>query len=43
MVIGLGDEKDLSLNSLQVVGRIAAREAVRLKAKARCLGAGHPR
>jgi hypothetical protein len=33
MVIGLGDEKDLSLNSLQVVGRIAAREAVRLKAK----------
>jgi Cytosol aminopeptidase family, N-terminal domain len=33
MVIGLGEEKDLSLNSLQVVGRIAAREAVRLKAK----------
>ena len=33
MVIGLGDEKDLSLNSLRVVGRIAAREAVRLKAK----------
>src|SRR5271155_2519395 len=33
MVIGLGDEKDLSLNSLQVVGRIAAREAVRLQAK----------
>ena len=33
MVIGLGDEKDLSLDSLQVVGRIAAREAVRLKAK----------
>jgi hypothetical protein len=32
MVIGLGDEKDLSLNSLKVVGRIAAREAVRLKA-----------
>ncbi len=32
MVIGLGDEKDLSLNSLRVVGRIAAREAVRLKA-----------
>jgi hypothetical protein len=31
MVIGLGDEKDLSLNSLRVVGRIAAREAVRLK------------
>jgi len=33
MVIGLGDEKDLSLDSLRVVGRIAAREAVRLKAK----------
>lgn len=33
MVIGLGDEKDLSLDSLQLVGRIAAREAVRLKAK----------
>jgi hypothetical protein len=33
MVIGLGDEKDLSLDSLGVVGRIAAREAVRLKAK----------
>jgi len=33
MVIGLGEEKDLSLDSLQVVGRIAAREAVRLKAK----------
>src|SRR5277367_3059841 len=32
MVIGLGDEKDLSLNSLKVVGRIAAREAVRLQA-----------
>jgi hypothetical protein len=32
MVIGLGDEKDLSLNTLKVVGRIAAREAVRLKA-----------
>src|SRR5277367_1465044 len=32
MVIGLGDEKDLSLDSLRVVGRIAAREAVRLKA-----------
>ena len=26
MVIGLGDEKDLSLDSLRVVGRIAARE-----------------
>jgi len=33
MVIGLGDEKELSLDSLKVVGRIAAREAVRLEAK----------
>jgi hypothetical protein len=33
MVIGLGDEKDLSLDTLRTVGRIAAREAVRLKAK----------
>src|SRR5208282_6735274 len=33
MVIGLGEEKDLSLNSLRVIGRIAAREAVRLEAK----------
>src|SRR6201997_3088737 len=33
MVIGLGDEKDLSLDSLRVVGRIAAREAVQLQAK----------
>ena len=33
MVIGLGDEKDLSLDSLRVVGRIAGREAVRLQAK----------
>jgi hypothetical protein len=33
MVIGLGDEKNLSLDSLRVVGRIAAREAVRLQAK----------
>ena len=32
MVIGLGDEKNLSLDSVRVVGRIAAREAVRLKA-----------
>lgn len=32
MVVGLGDEKDLSLDSLRLVGRIAAREAVRLKA-----------
>ena len=27
MVIGLGEEQDLSLDSLRVVGRIAAREA----------------
>ncbi len=33
MVIGLGEENDLSVDSLQVVGRIAAREAVRLKAR----------
>src|SRR6266446_1558962 len=33
MVIGLGDEKDVSLDSLRVIGRIAAREAVRLRAK----------
>ena len=33
MVIGLGDEKDLSLDTLREVGRIAAREAVRLQAK----------
>ncbi len=33
MVIGLGEEKDLSLDTLHLVGRIAAREAVRLKAK----------
>jgi hypothetical protein len=33
MVIGLGDEKELSLDSLRVIGRIAAREAVRLQAK----------
>src|ERR1019366_5700192 len=32
MVIGLGDESTLSLDSLRVVGRITAREAVRLKA-----------
>jgi hypothetical protein len=30
MVIGLGDEKDLSLDTLRLIGRIAAREAVRL-------------
>jgi len=33
MVIGLGEEKVLSLDSLRVVGRVAAREAVRLKAE----------
>src|SRR5262249_10433027 len=33
MVIGLGEEKELSLETLRIVGRIAAREAVRLKAK----------
>jgi hypothetical protein len=33
MLIGLGEEKDLSLDSLQVIGRIAAREAIRLKAR----------
>jgi hypothetical protein len=33
MVIGLGEEKDLLLDSLRVVGRIAAREAVRVQAK----------
>lgn len=32
MVIGLGDEKDLSLDTLRLVGRVAAREAVRLRA-----------
>jgi hypothetical protein len=32
MVIGLGEEKDLSLNTLRVAGRIAARQAVRLRA-----------
>ncbi len=32
LLIGLGDEKDLSLNTLKVVGRVALREAVRLKA-----------
>jgi len=32
MIIGLGEEKDLSLDSLKLVGRVAAREAVRLKA-----------
>ena len=33
LVIGLGEEKNLSLDSLRVVGRVAARESVRLKAK----------
>jgi hypothetical protein len=33
MVIGLGEEKDISLDTLRIVGRIAAREAVRLKAR----------
>lgn len=33
MVIGLGEEKNISLETLRVVGRIAAREAVRLKAR----------
>jgi hypothetical protein len=33
MVIGLGDEKDLSLETLRIVGRVAAREAVRLQAR----------
>src|SRR5260370_5409971 len=32
MVVGLGEEKDLSLDKLRVVGRIAARAAVRLRA-----------
>src|SRR5208337_2027761 len=33
MIIGLGEEKDLSLDSLRLVGRIAAREAVRQQAE----------
>jgi hypothetical protein len=33
MIIGLGDEKNLSLDTLRLVGRIAAREAIRLKAR----------
>jgi hypothetical protein len=32
LIIGLGDEKDLSLDTLRTVGRVAAREAVRLQA-----------
>jgi hypothetical protein len=33
LIIGLGDELSLSLDTLRIVGRVAAREAVRLKAK----------
>ena len=33
LIIGLGDESSLSLDTLRIVGRVAAREAVRLKAK----------
>lgn len=33
MVVGLGAEKDLSLDALRLVGRLAAREAVRLQAR----------
>ena len=33
MVIGLGEEKDLSLDTLRLIGRVSAREAVRLRAK----------
>lgn len=33
MVIGLGEEKELSLQSLRVIGSIAARESVRLRAR----------
>jgi hypothetical protein len=33
LAIGLGEEKDLSLDTLRIIGRLAAREAVRLKAK----------
>lgn len=32
LVIGLGDEEKLSLDTLRVVGRVAARESIRLKA-----------
>lgn len=31
LLIGLGEEKDLSLDTLKVVGRVAVREAMRLK------------
>lgn len=33
MIIGLGAEENLSLDSLRLVGRVAAREAVRLRAR----------
>jgi len=33
MVIGLGDEKDISLDTVRKIGRIAARQAVWLQAK----------
>jgi hypothetical protein len=33
LVIGLGDEKALSLETLKIVGRVAATEAIQLKAK----------
>jgi hypothetical protein len=33
LVIGLGPEKDLSLETMRVVGRVALREAIRLKVK----------
>jgi len=33
LIIGLGDEKDLSLDTLRLVGRVAAREATRLRAR----------
>jgi hypothetical protein len=33
MVIGLGDEASLSLHTLEIVGRVALREAVRLQAQ----------
>lgn len=32
LLIGLGDEKALNLDSLRVIGRVAVREAVRLRA-----------
>ena len=32
LLIGLGDEKALSLDTLRVIGRVAVREAVRLRA-----------